>query len=141
MSATTRMLQSDPHLREKLEQRQSDLIQKAQQLAKGLRDDKERQLRNVQAIAEQGRSWTLVELFIRYQAARKQFDPGWAEQAVRELGALRNMAQAVVAEAGQEGSSLVDDVHTELVKRVLGYTVWWHVWEVKGKANEKGERR
>ncbi|GAB4405939.1 MAG: hypothetical protein Kow00123_18390 [Anaerolineales bacterium] len=94
------------------------------------KDHKERQLRNIQAVAEESPSWAPVELFVRYQAARKEIYTPWAEEAIAVLGGLREKARAI---AGDRGDQFANDVHMELVSRVLGYTVRWHVWDAKGR--------
>lgn len=141
MSAQVATLQGRPDLLRKLDKQQRHLVERAQHLAQSLhekaKEDKERQLRNIQAMAEQGSCWSLVELFIRYQAARGQLPASWDNIAISELARLRDLAQSLVG-AGDEG--LVEQVHLELVKRVLGYTVWWHIWDVKKREREKRRR-
>ncbi|ABY35503.1 MAG TPA: hypothetical protein DEF43_20365 [Chloroflexus aurantiacus] len=121
---------------EKLVQMSRDLADKLAQIFENVekkplsdKDHKERQLRNIQAVAEQSPSWLPVELFIRYQAARKEIYIEWAEEANSLLDSLRSEAQSIV---GTDNSQLVGDVHMELVRRTLGYTVRWHVWDAKG---------
>lgn len=113
--------------RRALEERDDDWVQKARELTKGLKDEKERQLRNIQHIAEASESWKAVALFIRYQAARNQLDKAWAEEAVAKLEALQNNARSL---AGKDDPK---SLHMELVSRVLGYAVRWHVWDIKNK--------
>lgn len=113
--------------RRALEERDDDWVQKARELTKDLKDEKERQLRNIQNIAEASESWKAVALFIRYQAARNQLDKAWAEEAVAKLEALQNNACSL---AGKDDRK---SLHMELVSRVLGYAVRWHVWDIKNK--------
>ena len=83
MSAQVTTLQRRPDLLRKLDEQQQGLVEMARQLAQRLQEmaggekDKERQLRNIQAMAEQGSCWALVELFIRYQTARGQLPTSW----------------------------------------------------------------
>lgn len=141
MSAQVTTLQRRPDLLRKLDEQQRRLVETARQLAQRLQEkaggekDKERQLRNIQAIAEQGSCWALVELFIRYQTARGQLPTSWDDFAIGQLAGLRDLARAIVG-ANDEG--WVEQAHLELVKRVLGYTVWWHVWDVKKEERGKG---
>lgn len=117
--------------RRELERRDDEWVKKARELTRTIgKDDKERQLRNVQSIAETSRSWEAVSLFMRYQAARGQLDKAWAEKAVSMLDELRRDAQTL---AGSSDPSQIRDVHMELVARTLGYAVRWHVWDTKGK--------
>lgn len=139
MSGQGATLEGRPDLVRELGARQQDLVKKAKRLAETLQQkagqDKERQLRNIQAMAEQGSSWSLVELFIRYQTARGQLPASWEDLAIEELAELRGLAQSLVGPADE---GLLEQVHLELVRRVLGYTVWWHVWDVK-KTQERGK--
>jgi len=117
-------------LREKEENLVHEGEKLAQSLVKGGKLDKERQLRNIQEIAEQSTSWAEVELFIRYQAARREIPVDWAKETITKLEELRGMARSIV---GVEDNSLIRKVHLELVRRILGYTVRWHVWHTKGE--------
>ncbi len=101
------------------------------------RDHKERQLRNIQGVAEQSTSWAEVELFIRYQAARREIPKAWMERAVETLGDLRAMARDI---APNEPEEVIQRIHLELIRRVLGYTVRWHVWHAKGEPQLRGGR-
>jgi len=119
-----------------IREKEENLVREGEELARsiaggGKPSDKERQLRNIQEIAEQSTSWAEVELFIRYQAARKEIPVNWAIEAIQKLKELLyGMARSIV---GVEDESLIRKVHLELVRRVLGYTVRWHVWHVKGE--------
>lgn len=91
-------------------------------------DGKEGQLRNIQSVAEESNSWEAVALFIRYQAARGQVPKKWAEDTVSRLEKLREQAKELASHSqGADEKS----VHMEIVSRVLGYAVRWHVWDVK----------
>lgn len=134
-------MQRRADLLRKLDEQQRRLVRTAQQLAQKLQEkaggdrDKERQLRNILAMAEQGSCWALVNLFIRYQTARDQLPISWCDFAIGQLAGLRDLAQEIVG-ASDEG--LVEQVHLELVKRVLGYTIWWYVWLSKGESKGRG---
>ena len=117
-----------PRIRREIEKRDDDLVQLARNLTSGLRDDKRRQLRNIQDIAEGSDSWKALELFIRYQAARGEIDRGWAESAIQRLGNLQEMAQNLASQvAGADARA----IHMALISRVLGYAVRWHTWDTK----------
>jgi len=143
-----------PRIARELENREDELVERARTLAAGLlggkesrehgRDDedgegsrrmasKEGQLRNIQSMAEESDSWEAVKLFIRYQAARDQLRRDWAEEAVKQLEALQDHARALAP--GQD-PGLQRRVHMELVARVLGYAVRWHVWDLKKPKSE-----
>ncbi len=113
--------------RRTIEKYDDNWVQKGRELTQNLKSDKERQLRNIQSIAETSESWKAVALFIRYQAARNQLDKDWAEEAVAKLEALQNDARSL---AGKDEPKAV---HMELVSRILGYAVRWHVWDTKNK--------
>jgi len=118
-------------VRQALNKRDDEWVKKARELAQTLgTDDKERQLRNIQSMAESSQSWQAVALFIRYQAARGQLDKVWAEKAVSALEGLQKDAQSLIGSATSEQTR---DLHMELVARTLGYAVRWHVWDMKGK--------
>lgn len=117
-------------------------VEEAQRIAQSLweslepkerKDGKERQLRNIQSVAEASNSWAALALFIRYQAARGEIPKQWAEDMITRLEKLREQAQGLAA---QVRGADAGDVHMEIVSRVLGYAVRWHVWDVKGKSKE-----
>ena len=125
-----------PKTRKAIAEREDDLVQKAQNIAQTLweeldpgqrRDGKVRQLRNILEVAESTDSWKALELFIRYQAARKEIPKAWAEAAIQELDALQQEAQGIAKNTGDSAKT----VHLELVTRVLGHAVRWHLWDVK----------
>ncbi len=138
------------HILHELSRREETLVQTAKQLADKLaqafrknerkplseKEHKERQLRNIQAVAEQSPSWLPIELFIRYQAARGEIYIEWAEEANQILGNLVEEARSIV---GTDAPRLISDVHMELVRRTLGYTVRWHVWDAKGATQKEGK--
>ncbi len=136
-----------------LEAREEDMVKKAEELAIRMKaafeekerlsekKNKERQLRNIQEMAEQSTSWAEVELFIRYQAARGEIPTAWAQQAIEILGDLQTMARGIAQRAlNSQPDEVVKKVHLELVRRVLGYTVRWHVWHAKGESQQPGGR-
>lgn len=98
------------------------------------KDGKERQLRNIQSVAEESRSWAALALFIRYQAARGEIPKQWAEDTVAQLETLQGQAKGL---ASQVQGADEKAIHMEIVSRVLGYAVRWHVWDVKGKSKEE----
>jgi len=117
-----------PRIRHEIEKRDDELVQLARNLTSGLKDDKRRQLRNIQDIAEGSDSWKALELFIRYQAARGEIDRAWAESAIQHLGDLQRTAKGLATQvAGADAGA----VHLALVSRVLGYAVRWHTWDTK----------
>lgn len=119
-----------PTVLREIARRDDEWVEKARALVEGLKDrDKERQLRNIQSIAESSDSWKALELFIRYQAARGELFTGWAEEAIQQLDKLYSEAQSIANKYGADPKS----VHMEIVSRVLGYAVRWHVWDIKGK--------
>jgi hypothetical protein len=121
-----------PRIRHEIEKRDDELVQLARNLTSGLRDDKRRQLRNIQDIAEGSDSWKALELFIRYQAARGEIDKAWAESAIQRLGDLQRIAKGLASQvAGVDAGVDAGAVHLALVSRVLGYAVRWHTWDTK----------
>ena len=122
-----------PNMLRQIAVRDDDWVEKARTLVDDLANqDKERQLRNIQSIAEGSNSWKALELFIRYQAARKELPKQWAEAAIKQLEELRSEAQSIARKHGADTKT----VHMELVSRVLGYAVRWHVWDRKGGAGQ-----
>ena len=118
-----------PKVLREITRHDDDWVEKAHALVKDLKNqDKERQLRNIQSIAEGSDSWKALELFIRYQAARGELLKQWAEAAIRQLDELHSEAQSIASKYGADPKA----VHMEIISRVLGYAVRWHVWDVKG---------
>lgn len=98
------------------------------------RKDKERQLRNVQSVAEHSESWAAVRLFLLYQAARGEIPKKWAEETAERLEKLREHAKKMASQVqGADENAL----HMEIISRVLGYAIRWHVWDVKGKEESR----
>ena len=119
-----------PKVLREIARRDDHWVEKARTLVEDLKNqDKERQLRNIQSIAEGSTSWKALELFIRYQAARGELLRRWAETAIQQLDELHSEAQSIASEYGADPKA----VHMEIISRVLGYAVRWHVWDVKGK--------
>lgn len=125
-----------PKTRKAIAEREDELVQKAQNIAQTLWDELDpgqrpdgrvRQLRNILEVAESTDSWKALELFIRYQAARKEIPKAWAEDTIQELDALQKEAR----EIAQNTRDSAKAVHLELVTRVLGHAVRWHLWDVK----------
>ncbi|MBW2071435.1 MAG: hypothetical protein JRI89_09280 [Deltaproteobacteria bacterium] len=129
-------------IRQRIAAQDDQWVQAAESLAQSLwnslekserKDGKVGQLRNILDIAESSDSWEALKLFIRYQAARGQLGKKkgrqWAEGTIQQLEALHNKAQAI---ADSEPGVDPKVVHIEIVSRVLGYAVRWHVWDVKG---------
>ena len=136
------MRKIDPVVRREIAVRDDQWVQKARELASSLwkrlkekerKDGKVRQLRNIQSIAEESESWAALALFIRYQAARGELPRQWAEETVESLEKLKDEARSLAASRKADPRA----VHMEIVSRVLGYTVRWHVWDVKGKEEAK----
>ncbi len=124
------MRKLDATVRQEIAARDDEWVKAARELVNGLQGrDKERQLRNIQSIAEGSDSWAALALFIRYQAARNELDKQWAEEVIRRLENLQRDAQSLAASRRADPKA----VHMEIVSRVLGYAVRWHVWDVKGK--------
>lgn len=126
----------------RIEMETENMVSTARSLAEQMRQalpgkDKERQLRNIQGVAEQSTSWAEVELFIRYQAARKEIPIEWAQSAIETLSGLEEVAKRI---ASGEPPEVIRRIHLELIRRVLGYTVRWHVFHVKGEPLRSGGR-
>lgn len=94
-------------------------------------EGKERQLRNIQSMAEETSSWAALALFIRYQAARGEIPKEWADDIVSQLEGLQQRAREIASRVRGTDEKAV---HMEIVSRVLGYAVRWHVWDVKGRS-------
>ncbi len=125
-----------PKTRKAIAEREDELVEMAQNIARKLwdsledsqkRDGKVRQLRNILEVAESTDSWKALELFIRYQAARKEIPKAWAESAIQELDTLQKDAQKIAQNTRDSAKA----VQLELVTRVLGHAVRWHLWDVK----------
>lgn len=115
----------------KIKEMDNSWVKTAEDLVANLDENKERQLRIIQSMAESSNSWEVVKLFIRYQAARNKIDKDWADkEVIPKLEALQNNAKSMVIPADN-----AKDVHMEIVSRVLGYAVRWHVWNntIKGR--------
>lgn len=106
-----------------IKEQDDDLVVKAEDLVESLKENEERQLRIIQNMAENSRSWNVVKLFMKYQAARKQIDMTWTNGAILKLEALENDAKSIATPKDN-----VKDLHMELISRVLGYAVRRHVW-------------
>jgi hypothetical protein len=112
-------------------------VEQAEELVRGLQtrgaENKVGQLRNIQSLAESTNSWKAVQLFMRYQAARKQLDADWVEAAIKRLDNLLVDAKTI--------SQLTKDdetaVHMELLERVIGFAVRKHVWDTRLKGKEE----
>jgi len=135
------MRKIDPIVRREITARDDQWVQKARELASSLwkslkekerKDGKVRQLRNVQSIAEESESWAALSLFIRYQAARGELPRQWAEETVKRLEELREVARSLAASRKADPKA----VHMGIVSRVLGYAVRWHVWDVEEKKRD-----
>jgi len=130
-------------IRHKLEKEDDTWAEEARNLAaallkaltkEGKDNDRERQLRNIQSMAAQSNSWRALELFIRYQAARKEIPKEWAEQTIETLEKLQENARSLLHNiTASPDPELLKAIHLELVARTLGYAVRWHVWDTKGK--------
>lgn len=116
--------------RRSIESQDDQWVQMARELTNNLKGkEAERQLRLVQSMAEVSDSWKAVELFIRYQAARDQLDKEWAKLAIPKLEGLKNSAQKIEKQPDDNPVS----IHMEIVSRVMGFAVRWHVWDTKGE--------
>lgn len=114
------------HVVQEIDRREDQLVELARELAKNQNvRDKERQLRNILGVAEEGSSWPAVDLFMRYQAARHQLPRDWVESAIGQLEGLQSVARDL---AGAGDDDLCRRVHLDLVSRVLGYTIRWLAW-------------
>lgn len=100
------------------------------------RDGKERQLRNIQSVAEASGSWAALALFIRYQAARGEIPKEWAEETISHLENLREQAKTIASRIPDANENAV---HMAIVSRVLGYAIRWHVWDVWQAENKAKE--
>jgi len=121
----------DPIARQKIVALDDEWVREARRLTEDLKagEDKRRQLRNIQDVAEASNSWAAVELFIRYQGARGELEREWAESAANQLGNLKKRAEEI---ASQVKGADAKSIHMEIVSRVLGYAVRWHTWDKKG---------
>jgi len=128
----------NPRTRQAITAKEDALVQKAHEVAKALweslnekqrKDGNVRQLRNILEVAESTDSWKALALFIRYQAARGELDIGWAENLIEALESLESEAR----ELAQENKDDPKTVHLEMVTRVLGHAVRWHLWDVKSQ--------
>ena len=135
-----------PQTRKEIAKLEDQLVEKAQKIAQSLwdemntaqrRDGKARQLRNILEVAEGTDSWKALELFIRYQAARREIPKSWAEFAIRELDTLQQDAQSIAQRTGDEAKG----IHLELVTRALGHAVRWHLWDKEKSKTEQREER
>ncbi len=116
-----------------IKEQDDDLVRKAEDLVDSLTENEERQLRIIQSMTESSRSWNVVKLFMKYQAARKQIDMTWTDEAIGKLEALENDARSIAMPKDN-----VKDLHMELISRVLGYAVRRHVWNnATSKRKEK----
>ena len=130
------MRKLNPKTRQAIAAKEDELVQKAREVAKALwgalnerqrKDGKVRQLRNILEVAESTDSWKALSLFIRYQAARGELDIGWAEKVIETLEGLGSEARKLA----QENKDDPKAVHLEMVTRLLGHAVRWHLWDVK----------
>jgi len=108
----------------RIKDQDDDLVIEAKNLVDSITENKERQLRIIQNMAESSTSWEVVKLFMKYQAARKQIDDTWIDTAIDKLDNLKNEAESIAAETRKDTAK---DIHMELISRVLGYAVRWHV--------------
>ncbi|MGQ9654649.1 MAG: hypothetical protein ACUVXD_11340 [Thermodesulfobacteriota bacterium] len=124
------MRRLDPIARQKIAALDDEWVREARKLSEslGTEEDKRRQLRNIQEIAEESNSWAVLELFIRYQGARDQLPKDWTESAVSQLSNLRKWADQITSQVKEAEAK---SVHMEIVSRVLGYAVRWHTWDIK----------
>jgi hypothetical protein len=126
----------DAKIRAKIEQADDQWVTVAKKLAEtmpknhqGKYIEKKSQLHNLQALAERGDSWLAFELFLKYQAARGELDSQWVQSTAADLANLRSEANRLVGASGKLPEK-EQAVHMELVSRVLGFTVRWHIANV-----------
>ena len=91
----------------------------------GKPDSKEGQLRNILEIAQDATSFLHVEVFILYQAARKQIPREFVDSLLTTLKDLESLAREI-AQATREDPKTI---HLELVTRFLGYLIRWYKYE------------
>ncbi len=132
----------DSKMRAAIEKKDDEWVKAAQTLAKNMQQqkngkfvDKKGQLRNLQAAAERSDSWLAFELFLNYQAARGELDTQWTRKAIAALNDLHGAA-ANLAGGSRE---MEPDVHMEIVARVLGFAVRWHIAYLVGVIQEKSQ--
>jgi hypothetical protein len=114
------------HVIQEIDRREDQWVQLAKDLAEDQKVwDKERQVRNILGIAEEGSSWPAVALFMRYQAARGQLQRDWVERVIGQLEGLQGVARGLAMPGDED---LRRQVHLDLVSRVLGYTIRWLTW-------------
>ncbi len=92
---------------------------------RGKPDSLEGQLRNILEIAQDATSFLHVEVFLLYQAARKQIPREFVDPLLKSLKNLESLAKAI-AQATREDPK---NIHLELVTRFLGYLVRWYKYE------------
>jgi len=126
-----------PEIRQDIAAMEDELVEKAREVTNELwkvlnekqrKDGKVRQLRNILEVAESTDSWKALALFIQYQAARGELDIGWAEKLIEVLEDLKGKAHSLTKKYSEKDEK---NVHLELVTRVLGHAVRWHLWDVK----------
>jgi len=126
-----------PKIRQDISAMEDELVEKAREVTNELwkvlnekqrKDGKVRQLRNILEVAESTDSWKALALFIQYQAARGELDIGWAEKLIEVLEDLKGKAHSLTKKYSEKDEK---NVHLELVTRVLGHAVRWHLWDVK----------
>ncbi len=128
----------NPKTRQAIAAKEDALVQKAREVTKALwaslnekqrKDGKVRQLRNILEVAESTESWKALALFIRYQAARGELDISWAEKVIETLEGLESEARKLA----QDNKDDPKAVQLEMITRVLGHAVRWHLWDVKSQ--------
>ncbi len=114
------------HVIQEIDRREDQWVQLAKDLAADQKVwDRERQVRNILGVAEEGSSWPAVTLFMRYQAARGQLQRDWIEKAIGQLESLQSVARDLAVPGDED---LRRQVHLDIVSRVLGYTIRWLAW-------------
>ena len=132
------MKKLNPRTRQAIATKEDDLVQQAREVAKALweslhekeqKGGKVRQLRNILEVAESTDSWKALALFIRYQAARTtdNIPRDWAEYLIDEMESLTDTANEIAKQTHDDPKT----IHLEMVTRVLGHAVRWHLWDVK----------
>lgn len=106
----------------KIEAKDDRWVEIATTLAYGLDKEMERQLRNVQSVAEQSDSFKAIDLFIRYQAARRQLKLKRETSLDDWIKALRDLEADARGIAGPDPEK-ARLAHLAIVNRVLGFAV------------------
>jgi len=128
-----------PQILEAIRQRDGELIQRSGELIEQLRRSHERQIRNILEVAERATCWEAVEIFIRYQAARKQIDREWVGPLIDALKKLEGEARKIAEDLSvpPDQQDQIKAIHLVLIARFLGYLLRWDKIRFAGQEVER----